>query len=98
MTNPDHYEDDDVTHPILAGLEVAGKVLIGLALATVAAAAVVAYASARAGQQAGEYLDEAAGSADRTIRSAGNQLAETARAAVETIAGIEERRGGVPAA
>jgi predicted transcriptional regulator len=97
MTNPDHYEDDCPNHPVLTVLEVAGKVLVGLALATVAATAVAAYASARAGQKAGEYLDEAAEDADRTIRNAGNQLAVTARAAVESLAGVEERRGEVSA-
>lgn len=97
MTNPDHYEEDGPTIPAAAVLHVTGKVLVGLALATLASTALVVYTSARAGKNARRRVDGAVAEIGRELRDAGEQMAQTARAALSSAKGSQGRRGGAPA-
>jgi hypothetical protein len=97
MTNPNHYDEDWAPHPAATVLRTAGKFLTGLALAMLATTAAVAYVSARAGQRARARVQDAVEDIRREVRGAGDQIAQTAQAALDVAAGIEEPRGAATA-
>lgn len=93
MTNPNDYGDESRTHPVTSVLKIAGKVLAGLALVTLASTAVVAYVAAKAGQNTRARLDAGLEDAEAAIHHAGDQVAQTARRAVEAVTGAAEAPG-----
>jgi hypothetical protein len=93
MTNPNDYEDEGRTHPVASVLKTTGTVLAGLAVVTLASTAVVAYVAAKAGQNTRAGLDAKLADTEAAIHRAGDQVAQTARRAVEAVAGAAETPG-----
>jgi hypothetical protein len=97
MSNPEYYEDEFPVEPAVTVLKAAGMAVVGLTLAVAAAAGILLYSSARAGQRAHVRLGEALAEVGREFQNAADPRTETARAVRGSTSGLGERQGALPA-